>query len=216
MLRDELAVLLGSLPFETEQQQRALLQLRSGDAPARAAAAAALAATGTAALAPLLGSSLHDADEAVHAAVEEALWALWVRSGDAAADAAFETGMVFLRSASLPGAARSDALQDALASFESACDAFPWHAEAWNKKATVLFLLERWAESVAACERVVELNPLHFGALSGAAMCCIRLRDEERAEGFFSRALEANPRLGAARSFRDALRLRRQGRRREE
>jgi tetratricopeptide (TPR) repeat protein len=204
-----MARLFDSLPMEQRLLQRSLIELRTANTSAgRAAAASSLGEQLQASQASLLASALHDPDEAVHSAVEDALWSVWGRSGDSAVDTAMEVGMAFLKGAA-SGASRRDALSDALAAYSGVCDAWPWHAEAHNKRATVLYLLERWREAVSACERVVELNPTHFGALSGAAMCCIHLGLPEEADAWFARALLVNPRLESARSFRNTLAARR-------
>lgn len=47
----------------------------------------------------------------------------------------------------------------------------PYHAQGYNKRATVLFLLQRYRESVADCRVVLELNPYHFAAAAGMGTC---------------------------------------------
>ncbi len=188
--------------------QTALSELRSGDTPSRRAAAAhTLAALGDASLAPLLAFALHDEDADVHSAVEESMWALWLRSDDAEVDALMERGANSLRAAAVVGA---DALRDALAAFTEVTCLLPAFAEGHNKRATVLFLLKDFAESLAACERVLALNPHHFGALSGAGMCAANSGDEAASERYFAAALLVNPRLDAAREYVATLQRRRQ------
>ena len=79
----------------------------------------------------------------------------------------------------------------------------------------MLYLLERFSESLDACVKTLELNPHHFGALSGSAMCALKMMDEATAERFFSRALLVNPRLQAASQYAAVLRARAQARQRE-
>ena len=213
-LRDQRASLLSSLPLEQQLVQTALDELRSGLTPSRRAAAAhTLAACGDPQLAPLLSAALHDVHEEVHGAVEEALWALWLRSGDQQTDALMQRGAASLRAAAVVGA---DALRDALAAFEAVTVRQPSFAEGWNKRATCLFLLKDYEASLRDCKRVVKSNQQHFGAWSGAAMCALNLGDESAAKTYFATALAINPRLQAALRYLQVLDARMQERRREE
>ncbi len=154
--------------------------------------------------APLLAAALHDADERVHAAAETSLWALWSLSGDAAVDAQLQVGMRALSAAA--AAAGPAALNDALDAFTAVTEAAPLFAEGWNKQATVLYLLKQHAASLAACERVVALNPAHFGALSGGGMCALSRGDLSIALRWFKAALSVNPRLEVRRFCNAMLR----------
>ena len=52
----------------------------------------------------------------------------------------------------------------------------PGFAEAYNQRAILHFRMKEFQKSVADCEKVLKLNPLHFGALGGMAQCYINLR----------------------------------------
>lgn len=81
----------------------------------------------------------------------------------------------------------------------------PDYAEAWNKLATLEFLAGRDRESVAAIARTLELEPRHFGAISGFAQICLRNGDPGSARLAFEVALRLNPRLTAVRIAVDEL-----------
>lgn len=198
--RDERASLLSVLPPSEQELQATLAQLRSASSDARHAAARALGARGDAAAAPLVASALHDPDERVHAAAEAACWSLWMRSGDESVDTLMATGMRTMEAASTPAGGVA-ALEAALVAFTSAAALQPTYAEAWNKRATVLYLLKRFTHSLQDCERVVALNPDHFGALSGGAMCALSLGELAVAMRWFKAALAVNPRLDAAKKY---------------
>ena len=57
----------------------------------------------------------------------------------------------------------------------------PNFTEAWNKRATLRFMLWDFEGSLKDVEKVLTLEPRHFGALSGLGMIYLRLGDPERA-----------------------------------
>lgn len=82
----------------------------------------------------------------------------------------------------------------------------PNWAEAWNKRATLHYLMGHDLESIADVRRALELEPRHFGALSGFAQLCLRRGDPTAALIAFEAALRINPHLASVRIAVDELR----------
>src|SRR5258708_14106755 len=57
--------------------------------------------------------------------------------------------------------------------------AHPDFAEAWNKRATLYYMQSRDEESVASINRTLELEPRHYGAISGFPKICLSLADPD-------------------------------------
>jgi len=167
----------------------ALKALEQPDAAARRGAIERLAEVGRMEDVDRLLARLDDADPAVRDLAAAATWQIWSRSGDPAIDKLFARGTAQMEAA---------ALQDALATFSAIVRKKPAFAEGWNKRATVLFLLGRFEESLKDCDQVLKRNPKHFGALSGAGQIHLQLGDPERALDYFRRALAVNPNLSGA------------------
>ena len=67
-------------------------------------------------------------------------------------------------------------------------------------------------KSRADVERTLELEPRHFGALSGLGQIELQRGDREEALKAFEHALDANPHLAGARKMAARLRAQKAGR----
>jgi tetratricopeptide (TPR) repeat protein len=83
--------------------------------------------------------------------------------------------------------------------------------QAYNKRATVLYLLQRFQESIADCRRTLKLNPWHFGAASGMGLCHCALGQGEAAADAFERALAIHPGLTQVKQQLASLRQQERG-----
>jgi tetratricopeptide (TPR) repeat protein len=91
----------------------------------------------------------------------------------------------------------------ALSRLDTVVELAPDYAEGWNRRATVRYLAGDYKGSLADIERVLELEPRHFGALAGRGLCLVELDRLEEALGAFDAALEINPHAEGARLNRD-------------
>src|SRR5262249_23099599 len=65
-----------------------------------------------------------------------------------------------------------------------------------NQRAILHFRNEDYEKSIQDCERALERNPYHFGALSGMAECYVNLRRPRAALKAYRQAYRINPNLG--------------------
>ena len=69
----------------------------------------------------------------------------------------------------------------------------PNWSEAWNKRATLYFLMSKFKSSLNDIDKVLSIEPRHFGALSGQARIYIKLQKYEKAIKSIERALKFHP-----------------------
>jgi tetratricopeptide (TPR) repeat protein len=133
-----------------------------------------------------LAKRLHDEDARVQQAAAESMWQIWSRSDDPVIDVLYQRGVQEM------GAGQ---LREAVATFSSIIQKKPTFAEAWNKRATIYFMMGEWALSLKDCDEVIRRNPHHFGALSGYGHIYMNMGDFANALTYFERALTVNPNL---------------------
>ncbi len=120
-------------------------------------------------------------------AVTEQIWRQWFRVKNAEARQLMDQAQL---------ARRAGAFDEALALLDRIVQVAPDYAEGWNQRATVLFMLGRDDESAADIEKVLRLEPRHFGALSGLGLIHLRARNWQAALTALERALAVHPFLG--------------------
>ncbi|MCC5622903.1 tetratricopeptide repeat protein [Nostoc sp. CHAB 5715] len=69
----------------------------------------------------------------------------------------------------------------------------PDFAEAWNRRAFLYYSIGDYQKSLADCHKVVQINPIHFGALHGMGLCYAALGEYGEAIKAFKGALEIQP-----------------------
>lgn len=125
--------------------------------------------------------SPHAAEQA-----QDLIWAVWCDHPNTDAATRMHEGIALMA---------SEQFDEALAVFDALVIAEPDWAEAWNKRATVLFIAQRDAESLADIARVLELEPRHFGAMSGFGQIALRNGYPHEAVVAFQAVLSINPHL---------------------
>tara|TARA_B100001939_G_scaffold143750_1_gene124495 strand:- start:563 stop:1060 length:498 start_codon:yes stop_codon:yes gene_type:complete len=84
-------------------------------------------------------------------------------------------------------------LEKAIEIFTEVIDLDPSWAEAWNKRATVYYMIGEFEKSQADINKVLELESRHFGALAGQGLVNIELKNYEKAIKSYQQAQEIYP-----------------------
>jgi tetratricopeptide (TPR) repeat protein len=124
-------------------------------------------------------------------AIQQSIWAVWMESDKA------EVNLLMLEG--VDAMSQGD-LERARTAFDSMVEVAPGFAEGWNKRATVEFLMGDLKASVADIHKTLELEPRHWGALSGLGQIYLALDNDDAALRAFKRALEIDPYLDSVRA----------------
>ena len=81
----------------------------------------------------------------------------------------------------------------ALRVFDNIIVTDPQWSEAWNKRATIYFLMNEFKNSLDDIDKVLSIEPRHFGALSGQARIFIKQQKYEKAIISLEKALRFYP-----------------------
>lgn len=172
--------------------ERIVPLLDCSDSDVRKVAALSLALVGDGSCIEPLALCLQSPDPMVNQMAEHALWSIWFRGGNAAANTAIAQGAE---------AMNARKLKEAAGHFSDAIMLDGGFAEAYNQRAIVRYLQERFGDSLADCERAAELMPQHFGAWASMGHCHLHrghLRDAHRC---YVEALRINPHLECVREL---------------
>jgi tetratricopeptide (TPR) repeat protein len=175
-----------AFPAPPKSRAEALAALSGAETTPRLEAIVWLANYGTMNDAGRMHDLLRDSNALVRDYAEQALWALWSRSGDSGVDRLMAEGVEAMQ------AGEHDA---AIAAFSEVVKRKPAFAEGWNKRATVYYLAGEYEKSIADCAEVLKRNPRHFGALSGLGQIYMQLERYDEALKWLRQALEVNPNL---------------------
>ena len=88
---------------------------------------------------------------------------------------------------------KNNQLYEAKKIFTKLIEKDPKWPEAWNKRATVLFLLGEFKKSQQDIDKVLELEERHFGALAGQGLVNIHLKNYEKAINSYKKVQEIYP-----------------------
>lgn len=118
--------------------------------------------------------------------VEVMIWRIWGEIDDPKIERLLDYGTQ---------AMALGAYDRALMNFNAVVELAPEMSEAWNKRATLHYLMGNYPESIVDIERTLALEPRHFGALSGLGLVHLALDNDEQALEAFEAGLKVNPHM---------------------
>jgi tetratricopeptide (TPR) repeat protein len=136
-------------------------------------------------------------DTSTAQAVEGKIWQLWLVAPDENS---------YLLMSQLTRAMSSGQLKIALTLADQLIDGAPEFAEAWNKRATIHYLMGNNDASVADIHKTLSLEPRHFGAISGLGLIFMRQGNMEAALEAFEQVLLISPASSSAQRSVDRVR----------
>ena len=117
--------------------------------------------------------------------VEQEIWKLWsTHPTDMKLTARLEEGAQFVR---------TQQLSKAIEIFTEVIKLDQNWAEAWNKRATVFYMMGKFKQSQEDIDKVLALEARHFGALAGQGLVNIQLKNYEKAILSYQQVKEIYP-----------------------
>jgi tetratricopeptide (TPR) repeat protein len=125
-------------------------------------------------------------DETSARAIEERIWMAWIASGSDTCN---------LLMSRVKDASDDKDYDLAIRLLDAVIAIKPDYVEAWNRRATVYYLKQDYAHSLADIAEVLAREPRHFGALSGLGMILQEIGDDKDALDAYRKALVIDPHL---------------------
>lgn len=158
--------------------------LHSADPRVREAAIFAIGVVGTMDSNNDVGDALRDRDPHVRMLASQVCWTIWFRGGTP--EQSRRLRRILSKS---PGRSPVDVRDD----LDRLIAEAPNFAEAINQRAVISFQLGQWDRAASDCQRTLELNPRHFGALEGLGLCQKAMNEPAKALATFEKAMRLRP-----------------------
>jgi len=166
--------------------------------PVRAddAVAAPAATTRQARLDQLFTELKRERNEKAAERIAQRIWGEWAESGSASIDLMMQWSQK----------ATEDQKYDVALDFlDQVVTLQPTYAEGWNRRATVHFLMKNYGKSMSDIDHTLQLEPRHFGALSGLAQIMADTGHKQSALEAWQKVLAIYPMMRSAQNQVSAL-----------
>lgn len=125
-------------------------------------------------------------DDATGAAIEQELERRWRNSGSDTVDLLMQWATEAIASKNFP---RAFDYLDAVTTLR------PDYVEGWNRRATLFFVQDEYGKALSDLEKVLALEPRHFGALAGLGMILNDIDRKKEALIALKKAIAIDPYL---------------------
>lgn len=129
--------------------------------------------------------------------IEARIWTIWYEHPDNAVELLLRQGQSAMR--------RQD-FDAALRSFDQVVLIDPQFAEGWNARATLNYYSGQYERSLFDIDKTLQLEPRHFGALSGRGLVYTAMEQLDLALEAFEETLTVNPHSRGAKLNAEAIR----------
>ena len=123
-------------------------------------------------------------DKQVIRSTENQIWDIWFAHPNSDVERLMQIGVQRMN---------ANRQSEAMIIFSQLVENFPDYAEAWNRRATLHYILGNYQESIDDIERVLSLEPRHFGALSGLGLVYLQLDQLRKAKEAFEDLIKVHP-----------------------
>jgi tetratricopeptide (TPR) repeat protein len=131
----------------------------------------------------------HERNEKAAERIAGRIWNEWFQSGSASIDLMMQWSQQ---------AIEKQKFDVALDFLDQVVTLQPNYAEGWNRRATVHFLMKNYGKSMSDIDHALQLEPRHFGALSGLAQIMADTGHKQSALEAWQRVLAIYPMMRSA------------------
>ncbi|MGX9142984.1 hypothetical protein [Mesorhizobium sp. 128a] len=162
---------------------------RADDLPPPAAATPPVALTKEARLDQLFADLKRERNEKAAERIAGRIWGEWFQSGSASIDLMMQWSQK----------AMDDQKFDVALDFlDQVVTLQPKYAEGWNRRATVHYMMRNFGKSMSDIDQTLQLEPRHFGALSGLAQIMAATGHKQSALEAWQKVLAIYPMMRSA------------------
>ncbi|MFT4887164.1 MAG: tetratricopeptide (TPR) repeat protein [Pseudohongiellaceae bacterium] len=116
--------------------------------------------------------------------IEAQIWEIWLQHPNPDVERLMQLGTQRMN---------AQAVSEAMVVFTQLTINYPNYAEAWNKRATLNYLIGEQEASEADIKKTLELEPRHFGALSGLGLVYLQRNELSKAKAAFEDLIAVHP-----------------------